>query len=387
MLLSTPLRPVVTTGLYLDRQVYHLHAWRLSCSTTGQQGFQRRSLSLQQPLEDPLRIECTRRLLRFANWATGKGFDPLGPTAAQKAAFLYELFDTHDLSPQTIKGYRPCLASVLSRTGREATVQAKTISDMITSMELQRPRLTPVLPQLHLGIVLEALSKSPYEARREASLKHLTLKTVFLLAMASAGRRSELQALVFDPQYIQFKPKAARVTLYVTPEFMRKNQRPNQVNDPWYIPAVLTSKPQCGAPNCPVRALKYMYYHRYISKHPELRKGWCSLFILFKDNNAGKELSAALISRWICTTIVDSQASIQSSLNIPGKAKAHEVRAVATSFQLFNKVDLQTVMKAGRWSSGGTFTSFYLRDLCRHADSIRKTGLVVAAGEIVEISS
>ena len=34
-----------------------------------------------------------------------------------------------------------------------------------------------------------------------------------------------------------------------------------------------------------------------------------------------------------------------------------------------------------------TFTSFYLRDLCLHADSIRKTGSVVAAGEIVEISS
>ena len=27
------------------------------------------------------------------------------------------------------------------------------------------------------------------------------------LTMASAGRRSELQALVFDPKYVQFKPK------------------------------------------------------------------------------------------------------------------------------------------------------------------------------------
>ena len=40
-----------------------------------------------------------------------------------------------------------------------AAVQAKTISDMIMSMELQRPRLTPVLPQWDIGIVLEALSK------------------------------------------------------------------------------------------------------------------------------------------------------------------------------------------------------------------------------------
>ena len=49
-------------------------------------------------------------------------------------------------------------------------------------------------------------------------------------------------------------------------------------------------------------------------------------------------------------------------------------RAVATSLQLFNKVDLQAVMKAERWSSGGTFTSFYLRDLCPQADSLRRTG-------------
>ena len=96
------------------------------------------------------------------------------------------------------------------------------------------------------------LSKPPYEPLREASLKHLTLKTVFLLVMASVERHGELQALVFNPHYIQFKPKGAGVTLYFAPEFMWKNQRPNQVNDPWYIPAVLTGKPDYGAPNCSV---------------------------------------------------------------------------------------------------------------------------------------
>ena len=66
--------------------------------------------------------------------------------------------------------------------------------------------MTPILPQWNKGIVLEALSKA------------LTLKTVFPLPMASAGRRSELQASVFDPQYIQFK--RVGVTLYFSPEFM-----------------------------------------------------------------------------------------------------------------------------------------------------------------------
>ena len=97
---------------------------------------------------------------------------------------------------------------------------------MIASMELQRPRITPVLPQWDLGVVLEALSKSAYEPLREASFKHLTLKTVFLLAMASAGRRSELHVLRFDQNYIQFKPKGAGVTLRIHAQEPRtRNQR------------------------------------------------------------------------------------------------------------------------------------------------------------------
>ena len=101
------------------------------------------------------------RWLRFARWAAGQGFDPLDPTAAQIASFLFTLFDTRGLSPQTVKGYRTYLGSVLNRTGNAKVVLHKTISDM---------------------------------------------ETVFLLAMASAGRRSELHALRFDQNYIQFKP-------------------------------------------------------------------------------------------------------------------------------------------------------------------------------------
>ena len=168
--------------------------------------------------------------------------------------------------------------------------------------------------------------------------------------MASAGRRSELHVLMFDLKYIQFKHKGVGVTLYFSLKFMCKNQKPNQVNKLWYIPAVPTGKSEFGAPNCPGRAARY--YHRYITEHPELKKGRRCLFVPIKDNNAGKELSAATISRGICTTIVDYHDALQKSKNIPGAIKAHEVRPVATLLQLSNKVNLQAVMKAGRWSSG-----------------------------------
>ena len=92
---------------------------------------------------------------------------------------------------------------------------------------------------------------------------------------------------------------------------MRKSQKRNQVKVPWYIPAAPTDKSEFGAHNFPVRALQY--YKRFQSEHPELRKGRSHLFLPIKDNNAGKELSAATISRWICTTIVDSHATYKNS--------------------------------------------------------------------------
>ena len=69
-----------------------------------------------------------------------------------------------------------------------------------------------------------------------------------------------------------------QVLLYISaPSSCEKNQRPNQVNHPWYIPAVTNGKSNFGAPNCPVRALRY--YHRSMTERPELRKDRRRLFV------------------------------------------------------------------------------------------------------------
>ena len=87
-----------------------------------------------------------------------------------------------------------------------------------------------------------------------------------------------------------------------------------------------TCKPDFGTPNCPVGALRY--YHRCLTECPELRKGRRCLCI---QDTTGQEFVAASVSRWICTTIGDSHATLQNSKSIPGKVIADEVRAVATS--------------------------------------------------------
>ena len=55
-----------------------------------------------------------------------------------------------------------------------------------------------VLPTWSLQPILECLKKPPLEPIHQLSLKQLTLKTVFLLAVTSARRVSELQALSLE---------------------------------------------------------------------------------------------------------------------------------------------------------------------------------------------
>ena len=189
---SVPTGPTVTTGVCLGWQFIRsagMEALMQQCQAA------EFSKEVSRLVAAPRRPSTNRmydnRWLCLDHWAAGEGIDLLVPQLlnSSTAACLTLLSLGYSwLSPQTIKGYRSCLASVLSHTCNAAVVQAKTISDMITSMELQRPRMTLVLPQWDLGIVLEVLSKSPYEPLQVASLKHLTLKTVFLLAIASAGK-------------------------------------------------------------------------------------------------------------------------------------------------------------------------------------------------------
>jgi hypothetical protein len=206
-------------------------------------------------------------------------------------------------------------------------------------------------------------------------------KTVFLLAMASGGRRSELQALMYDDIYCNFAPYGAHVKLSFNPAFIRKNQRVSETNAPLLIPAIPTGKQQFGHPNCPVRALKY--YHRR-TRDPSIRKGRLHMFIPLKDVNQGHELSSSTISRWICSTIISAHQSFSGKT--PLDIKAHEMRAVATSLRLFSKTPINQIITAGRWHSGGSFTKFYLRDLISQEASIKSAGSLVAAGQVVSLT-
>ncbi len=117
----------------------------------------------------------------------------------------------------------------------------------------------------------------------DVSLTFKTLKAVFLLALATGFRRSELHALLYSKQYCTIDPKGEMATLRFCPTFILKNRKPSESNPPVHIP---------GLPSdhllCPVRALRY---YRKATASDAVRKSRKRLFITYKDVNQGAEIS------------------------------------------------------------------------------------------------
>lgn len=69
-------------------------------------------------------------------------------------------------------------------------------------------------------MVLQAMTKKPFEPLESISLKNVTLKTVFLVAITSARRISKLHALSIREHFLSMF--ADRTVLKTDPSFLPK---------------------------------------------------------------------------------------------------------------------------------------------------------------------
>ena len=75
------------------------------------------------------------------------------------------------------------------------------------------------------------------------------------------------------------------------------------------------------------------------------------------------DITKGSISGWISYTIRIAYKKLSKSKIALLKIKAHELRALSTSWSYMNKIPIEDIIKAAVWSSRSTFAKFYLRDL------------------------
>ena len=73
------------------------------------------------------------------------------------------------------------------------------------------PDVRPSLPQWSPTLVLQQLTKAPFEPLPSTDLRILTFKTAYLMAITSVRCASELEVLSSDYPYLQFYPDKVRL--------------------------------------------------------------------------------------------------------------------------------------------------------------------------------
>ncbi|CAG2235415.1 unnamed protein product [Mytilus edulis] len=272
-----------------------------------------------------------------------------------------------------------CYRSAISRTillsGGPDFGNNEFISLLVKNFTLERPRQRVLIPSWNLSLVLSALKNHPFEPAEKVEIKFLSYKCCFLLALASGRRRSEIHAFSTADYCLRFNRDKSSVTLLTDPAFLAKNQIPGRGSEPIVIPALPVDS--SSKVLCPIRVLLL-----YLQRTQSLRTSSNSR--LFIPINKGKQdLSVKTISSWICKTIQLAYSFSNEELLNSMHIKAHDVRAISTSWALFNNASLEEVLSAGFWRTENSFISHYLQSLATQAQSLYSLGPLVSAQRVV----
>ena len=165
----------------------------------------------------------------FTKWCLTHQGDFRAPPVKSVADFLMYLFQDRKLQPGTIDGYRSAITDKLGNSSINIS-KDENLTHLLDSFHRDRLKGRRGIPSWNLSLVLHQLTKARFEPIKEASLKHLIFKTVFLLALGSGRRRSEIHA--WQKRNVRHQSDWSKVPLYPSASFLSKNQ-PKRVQTMW----------------------------------------------------------------------------------------------------------------------------------------------------------
>ena len=183
-------------------------------------------------------------------------------------------------------------------------------------------------PDWDIRVVLAYLMSDEFEPLDQVSLRNLTWKASFLVALATGRRASEVlnfSGILGDVA----TERDGSISLCFLPEFIAKNQIPEQ-RSPSVSVRPLTHLLDSGEPdtvNCPVRALKLYRRRTRNIRSPSQRK----LFISYNEAYS-KDIRATSLSRWFKSLIIGAYKRFEGTAHVSEpipliRPRAHEIRA------------------------------------------------------------
>ena len=263
------------------------------------------------------------------------------------AEFLSEKFDS-GLQAATIRNYKSAILAVHQGFADGATLNdGGQLALLLDGMFNTRPTQHVTVPPWNLDTVLNFLKGSPFEPLRDNTLKYVTLKTVFLVTLASGRRCSEIHALSASATVFS----RTGVTLHVRPDFIAKNESSSFHHSSIFLPKMsMGSDISEDRLWCPVRALVY-----YINKTANVRKD-DQLFLTHAEPH--RPASKHTLARWI-VSIITNTGAVEGERAVT----AHITRATASSWAFHRGISINDICNTVSGKVPTTFTSVYYKSV------------------------
>ncbi|KAG8539574.1 hypothetical protein GDO81_020726 [Engystomops pustulosus] len=216
-----------------------------------------------------------------------------------------------------------------------------------------KPTVMSPLPSWDLSIVLKHLCQEPFEPISDIPLHLLSWKTVFLVAICSARRISEIQAFSCKEPYLRVMEDC--IILRTMPGFLPKIPSQSALNQEIFLPVLGTDAPEEEQGKLQALDVKRSVL-AYLQRAEAFRESE-ALFLQFRGPNKGKRASKSTLARWIKDSI--SMCYDLEGLPSPLNLKAHSTRSTAASWAEISHISLDQICKAAVWSGPSTFVRHY----------------------------
>ena len=250
------------------------------------------------------------------------------------ASYLAARFYDDNLSYSTINVIRSAISATHTPVDNVPVGQHPLICRLLKGMFNARPPVLKIIKPWKVSLVLDALRT--WDVARKLSLRLLTLKTVFLLALVSLKRASDIHRIVMLPDVFYLGSRR----FCAQPVGLGKVDRPGHVPAPILINAFLEDP--CIDP--------VFYLNCYVRRTEQLRGSHKQLFISFKKPY--KPVSVQTISRWLVNTL-----NICGVVGVSG----HSTRGVGATTAAQAGVNIDAILSAADWTGPNSFCRHYFK--------------------------
>ena len=271
----------------------------------------------------------------FQRWLTSNPSKPISKGSV--LLYLTHLAQTRGLSPKTVLVYRNALKLPLLH-GFNVDTSDREFSLLARSQFLQNPPPKKLIPAWNPNKVLSMLEQPEFLNHR-ATPHRLLMKTLFLVALATGNRVSEIAA--FTRVGSKILPGSKKAIIAVRPGFLYKNQTMDR-SPPNIVIKALLDQNLTHNRLCPVDSLRCWL---------ALSDPW-GIDAIFANPKSHKKMNRGAVSQLLVTTINRSQPGVL--------AKAHDLRKVSATFAWARGVPPHQIIQTMFWKSTSVFLDKYL---------------------------